>query len=49
MFIGMLFNPYVKLLIIQRNATGNDCSQSCFDILDTEDQIQDTVIEAPIF
>jgi ABC-type multidrug transport system fused ATPase/permease subunit len=50
MFIGMLFNPCAKLQIIQRNATGHDCSKPRFDILDTEDQIQDTgIIEAPIF
>ncbi|RKS14753.1 ABC-type multidrug transport system fused ATPase/permease subunit [Flavobacterium sp. 120] len=51
MFIGMLFNPLRQIADkFNEMQLGMIAANRVFDILDTEDQIQDTgVIEAPIF
>jgi ABC-type multidrug transport system fused ATPase/permease subunit len=51
MFIGMLFNPLRQIADkFNEMQLGMIAANRVFDILDTEDQIQDTgIIEAPIF
>ena len=51
MFIGMLFNPLRQIADkFNEMQLGMIAANRVFDILDTEDQIQDTgTIEAPIF
>ena len=51
MFIGMLFNPLRQIADkFNEMQLGMIAANRVFDILDTEDQIQDTgIIEAPVF
>jgi hypothetical protein len=49
MFIGMLFNPCVKLQDTPTRCTGNDCGEPCFDICISKIKFRDTGTIGSIF